>query len=81
VLDSGDVLGDEHLKQRDMVVTLEHPVRGAIPYPGNPIKMTNWPATKIEAAPSLGRDNDEVYARLLGLSGEEIARLRCDGVI
>jgi crotonobetainyl-CoA:carnitine CoA-transferase CaiB-like acyl-CoA transferase len=29
----------------------------------------------------LGQDNDEVYAELLGLSGDKLARLREDGVI
>jgi formyl-CoA transferase len=81
VFDSVDVFRDEHLKARDMIVTVEHPQRGAIQYPGNPLKMSNTPAPGIEAAPTLGRDNDEVYARLLGLGAEEIARLKQEGII
>ena len=81
VHDSVDVFASEHLRARQMIVTLEHPQRGAIPFPGNPVKMGNTPETTIRAAPQLGRDNDEVYRDLLGLDASEIERLRRDGVI
>jgi len=81
VYDSTDVFRDEHLKARDMIVPLEHPERGVMEFPGNPIKMGNTPKTTLRAAPKLGRDNDEVYRDLLGLDGAEIEQLRRDGVI
>ena len=39
------------------------------------------PAKYNRAAPVLGQDNDYVYKQLLGMSGEEVAELRQQGVI
>jgi len=81
VCDSGDIFCNEHLKARDMIVEVEHPERGRMKYPGNPLKMSNAPKTEIRAAPALGAHNDDVYRDVLGLSAAEIERLRTDGVI
>ena len=53
VLDSGEVLADEHLRARGMVVDLEHPGRGRLAMPGNPVQMSASPTT-VEPAPMLG---------------------------
>jgi formyl-CoA transferase len=81
VCDSTDIFRNEHLKARNMIVSVEHPDRGEIAYPGSPIKMSNSPSTEIRAASRLGADNDSVYAELLGLGPAEIEQLRSDGVI
>jgi formyl-CoA transferase len=81
VCDSADVFANEHLAARDMVVSVEHPERGTMKVPGNPIKMSASPPTSIRLARPLGADNDEVYGKTLGLSSAEIEQLRRDGVI
>jgi formyl-CoA transferase len=81
VLDSTDLFSNEHLLERDMIVDLDHPDRGQLKYPGNPIKMGNAAPTEIRAAPKIGQHNDEVYAELFGLEAGEIEALRADGVI
>jgi len=81
VLDSTDVFSDEHLHERDMIVDLEHPDRGKLRYPGNPIKMGNAAPTDIRAAPKIGQHNHEVYRELFGLDAEEVDALRATGVI
>lgn len=48
--DSLELLPDPHLKAREMIVTVEHPVRGAFPMPGSPIQMSASPRT-CTAAP------------------------------
>jgi formyl-CoA transferase len=80
VLDSADLFSDEHLRARDMIVDLEHPDRGSIPYPGCPIKLSHSPEIRIEPAPRLGAHNVEVLSEL-GLSEAEIEELRGQGVI
>jgi formyl-CoA transferase len=80
VLDSGEVLSNEHLRQRGMVVDLEHPDRGRFPMLGNPVRLSDSP-TEVQRAPMLGEHTAEVLGGLLGLSGEEIARLRQDGAL
>ena len=34
VLDSGDILANEHLKERGMITTVEHPTRGVFYHAG-----------------------------------------------
>src|SRR5262249_28021342 len=80
VLDSTEVLSDEHLRARGMVVDLEHPDRGQFPMFGNPIHLSASP-TEVRLAPGLGQHNTEVFGSLLGVSAEELAKLSRDGVI
>jgi formyl-CoA transferase len=80
VLDSTEVVSDEHLKQRGFIVELEHPTRGKFPMPGNPVRLSASP-TDIVRAPLLGEHNAEIYGKVLGLSEDELATLKKDGVI
>jgi formyl-CoA transferase len=80
VLDSGEVLTNEHLKQRGFIVDLEHPTRGKFPMPGNPVRMSDSP-TDLVRSPLLGEHNAEVYGELLKLSAAELETLRRDRVI
>ena len=80
VLDSSEVVTDEHLRQRGFLVDLEHPTRGKYPMPGNPVRLSDSP-TEIVRAPLLGEHNAEIYGTLLGLSAADVAKLKQDGVI
>lgn len=80
VLDTGDILANEHLKQREMIVTIDHPQRGAFTMPGCPVKLSDSPV-QVQSAPLLGQHNAEVYGELLGLSGADLAALREKGVV
>jgi crotonobetainyl-CoA:carnitine CoA-transferase CaiB-like acyl-CoA transferase len=55
------------------------PLRIPFPAPGVRLPQT-WPA-ELRAAPALGEHNRPVYCHELGLSGEELARLRARSVI
>jgi formyl-CoA transferase len=78
-LDTGEVLTDPHLKARDMIVQLEHPVRGGYVTVGNPIKLSDSPTT-ITPSPLLGQHRHEILSEL-GYSGAEIDQLARDGAI
>ena len=80
VLDSGEILGDEDLIARGMVVTVEHPTRGKFTMPGNPVRLPAAPA-RVTPAPLLGEHNAEVYGALLGIGGDELSQLARDRVI
>jgi formyl-CoA transferase len=78
-LDTGEILTDPHLNARDMIVPLEHPVRGGYLTVGNPIKLSASPTT-IRPSPLLGQHRHEVLSEL-GYSTAEIDRLARDGAI
>lgn len=80
VFDSRDVLGDPHLRARGMVTTIEHPARGALDVPGNPVKLSDSP-TAVTRSPLLGEHTREVLAEVLGLDDTELDRLARDRVI
>jgi formyl-CoA transferase len=78
-LDTGEVLSDPHLRARDMIVEVEHPVRGRYVTVGNPIKLSASPTT-IGPAPLLGQHRHEIL-RELGYSDADIDALGRDGAI
>ena len=80
VLDSNEVLANDHMRGRGFITDLEHPRRGKYPMPGNPVRMSDSP-TQVERAPLLGEHNAEVLGKGLGLSDAEIEQLKTDGVI
>ncbi|MEE9569072.1 MAG: CoA transferase [Candidatus Binatia bacterium] len=67
---------DKHLWSRDAIQVHEHPRQGRMTLPGLAMKLSDSPGAIIRHAPLLGQDNDYVFRHLLGLSEEEIQRLR-----
>ncbi|MBI3250059.1 MAG: CoA transferase [Deltaproteobacteria bacterium] len=80
VLDSGDILSNEHLKARGMIQTIEHPTRGSFTMPGCAVQMSDSPA-EVRPAPLLGQHNGEVLGNLLGLTAADLAGLKENGAI
>lgn len=76
-----EVAASPQIAARDMVSTIQHPRIGELRLPGSPIKMSASPPTVRKAPPSVGEDTDEVFARILGLSAEELAALHKDGAV
>jgi formyl-CoA transferase len=80
VLDSAEVITNRHLVDRGMIVTIEHPQRGRMAIPGNPVRMSDSP-TEVTRAPLLGEHSAEVYGKLLGFDAAAVEALKKDGVI
>lgn len=76
---------DPQLKHRGYFVQLPHSEIGTWPVEGFPARFSNLTADvggrPGRAAPVMGEDNDYVYREILGLSSEEIARLKEDWII
>ena len=76
-----EVAESPQIAAREMVATVEHPRLGELRLPGSPIKMSASPPRVWKAPPSVGEDTDEVFARILGLDADELARLHEEGAI
>lgn len=77
--DTEDLLNDPHLRARNMIVEVEHPVRGPYLSVGNPVKLSAS-QVPIETAPLLGQHNGEILQEL-GYSSGDITALREEGTI
>lgn len=80
VLSTADLIENDHLKQRKMIVNVKHPQRGSFVNVGCPIMMSASPV-EITPPPLLGEHSEQVLGELLGYSAEQIAGLRARGVI
>ncbi len=77
-----DIFADEHFRAREMLVTHEDPEFGEYLGPGIVPKLSETPgAVRWSATWEEGSHNAEVYGDLLGLSGEELAALKEEGVV
>jgi formyl-CoA transferase len=75
VQDTCEVLGDPHLKAREMIIDMHDPARGEYQVIGCPIKIGSNELT-IKPPPQLGEHSDEVLSSLLGMGDDEIAKLK-----
>ena len=80
VFDSANILADDHLRERGMVVTIDHPTRGKMTMPGCAVQLSKSPV-EVRPAPLLGQHNEAIYEEMLGLTPGEVAELKVDGVI
>ena len=74
-LNAEDIYTDPQLLARDMIVTLQHPERGAFMVPGCPVKMSDSPV-ELEIGPHLGAQTEEVLKELLQMTDGDLAQLR-----
>jgi formyl-CoA transferase len=80
VLDTGEVLDDPHLNARGQIHTLEHATRGRLRLPGCPVHLSASEAPTTPA-PLAGEHTDDVLREVLGLSADELGKLRGQRVL
>ena len=76
-----EMMVDPQIRAREMIVDLPHPEIGIVPMPGIPIKLSETPGQIRQPAPSVGKDNQEIYQSLLSLKSSEFQQVMADGVI
>jgi formyl-CoA transferase len=79
-LDTGEVLADPHLREREMIVDIAYPPRGTYQTVGCPIKLSASPAV-IRRPPMLGEHTEALLQALCGTGPEEVRQLRERGVV
>ncbi len=67
---------DKHLAERHFFIETDHSVLGKVLLTGLPFRFSGYPKGNYQCPPLLGEHNEYVFGRLLGLSGEEIHRLK-----
>jgi formyl-CoA transferase len=75
-----DLFTSRQLTARQFFQAIDHPYAGKAMYPGAPFR-TPGETWQNARAPLLGEQNTEIYAGRLGLSSEDLARLRGRGII
>ena len=78
VVDSADLMFNEHLKDRRFYEVVEHHEATGmppLPYAGRPWKLSDTPAVPPRPAPIMGQHNRDILAGLLGRTDDEIADL------
>ncbi len=76
-----EMLEDPHFKIRESIVRLPHPEFGEIAMQNVAPKLSETPGGIRWIGPDLGQHNADVYEGLLGMSSEDLALLRAEGVI
>jgi formyl-CoA transferase len=77
-----EMIADPHIQARNAIVEVETERFGKIKMQGTFPKLSETPSSIRRAAPSqIGQHNAEVYGELLGLSSDDLSRLRAAGVI
>jgi crotonobetainyl-CoA:carnitine CoA-transferase CaiB-like acyl-CoA transferase len=64
-----------------MLQRMQHPQLGDVVLPNTPIRLHGAVEPSLEPSPALGQHNEEIYSDWLGLSTDEIDRLRSEGVL
>ena len=75
-----DVLTDEQIAAREMVVETDHPTLGRLRTLGTPLKLSRTPLVTGRPAPLLGEHTTEVLGEA-GYSEAEVAELRAAGAV
>lgn len=76
-----DIFEDEHYKERQNIIEVDHPRLGKVKMPGIVPKFSKTPGSVRNVGPDLGGDNQEILTDLLNYSEEEIAKLKEENVI
>ncbi len=76
-----DIFNDPQFAARENLVTLDEPELGPVTVPGVMPKLSRTPGELKSLGPAFGGANDKIYGGLLGLTPDDIAALKKDGVI
>lgn len=73
--------GDPQIAARDMIIEVEHPEAGKFTVVNTPFKFSRTPYKVEKASPELGQHTQDVLSSLLGMTHQEIEKLKDEGVV
>ncbi|HYB19326.1 MAG TPA: CoA transferase, partial [Thermodesulfobacteriota bacterium] len=80
ILNMQQVIEDPHLNTRGYFLEVEHPIIGKAKISGFPFKLSKTPGQIDRPSPLVGEHNELILGNL-GISKEEVERLRKEGAI
>ena len=75
-----DVVADPHVQERNALIQLSDPDLGHIAAPCVVPRFSNYTPVTPRSGPGVGEHNAEVFGEY-GVSAEELARLKVQGVV
>jgi crotonobetainyl-CoA:carnitine CoA-transferase CaiB-like acyl-CoA transferase len=81
IYDIKQIAESQHIRVREMLVEVDHPIAGKTRVPGIPVKFSQTPGSIERPAPLLGEHTEEILSSLLGCDRREIKVLRNSEVI
>jgi len=75
------VVADPQVKAREMIVEIEDAKRGTLKVVGNPVKLSRNKEPINRSIPELGEHTEQILSNLLGMSYQQIKRLKEKGII
>jgi len=81
VLSIAEAMAHPHLREREIVRTINDRFLGEFDVPGFPMRFSGWERHREMQAPMLGEHNAEVLRDYLGYSTDRIAALQREGVL
>jgi crotonobetainyl-CoA:carnitine CoA-transferase CaiB-like acyl-CoA transferase len=81
VLSIEEAMAHPHLREREVVRTVNDRFLGAFDLPGFPLRFSGYGRHPEMEAPTLGEQNGPVLREYLGYSAERIATLEREGVL
>ena len=81
VLSVEQAMREPHLRERQIVRTVNDRFLGELELPGFPLRFLDFPRHLELEAPTLGEHNEEILRELIGLSPEGIRELEAAGIL
>lgn len=76
-----DIFGDPQFAARGNLLRVEHPRAGTVTIPNTLPRLSQTPGRVESLGPALGEHTEEIFGRLLGLAGSDLAALREQGIV
>jgi crotonobetainyl-CoA:carnitine CoA-transferase CaiB-like acyl-CoA transferase len=81
VLSVAQAMQTPHLREREIVRTVNDRFLGELELPGFPLRFSDFPRHLELQAPTLGEHNEEILGDLLGIGRERIQELETAGIL
>jgi CoA:oxalate CoA-transferase len=75
------VVADPQVKAREMIAEIEDAKRGPLKVVGNPVKLSRNQEPVNRSIPELGEHTEQILSDLLGMSYQQLKRLKEKGII